>query len=140
MAKLVFKDHPAVWRTGKDYPQIPLTRVSWDTAPEIAVAYVFFGHVNIDYDGSPTAYAPAGHRPLGDDDLVNAVDKDTNSWVGVVAMSPTDPLVKNGTVKLDDGDPKLQKHGLFPVLQQAKNGDPKPGYYVSSSPRASGPI
>jgi hypothetical protein len=140
MAKLVFKDHPAHWRTGEDYTQIPLTRVSWDTAPDLAVAYVYFGHVNVDFDGSPKCYAPEGHMPQPLDDLKNAIDKKTDSWCGVVAMSRNDPLVKNGTAKIDDSDPKLEKQGLFPVLQQAKNGDPAPGYYVSSSPRASGPL
>jgi hypothetical protein len=139
MAKLVFKDHPATWRVGQDYPQIPLTRVSWDNAPDLAVAYVFFGHPNIDFDGSSMAYAPEGHQPQPLDDLKNAVDKKTNTWVGVVSMRPTDPLVKKGIVKIDDSDPKLEKDGKFPVVQQAKNGDPHPGYYVSCSPRASGP-
>jgi hypothetical protein len=139
MPKLVFKDHPAIWRVGQDYPQVPLTRVSWDSAPDLAVAYVFFGHPNIDFDGSSMAYAPEGHVPQPLDDLKNAVDKKTDSWVGVVAMSQTDPLVKKEVVKIDDTDPSLEKHGLFPVVQQAKNGDPHPGYYVSCSPRASGP-
>jgi hypothetical protein len=29
--------------------------------------------------------------------------------------------------------------GKYPVIQQAKNGDPKPGFYVSGTPRPSGP-
>jgi hypothetical protein len=43
MPKLLFKNHPGDWRTGRDFPHVPLTRVSWDTAPEVAVAYVFSG-------------------------------------------------------------------------------------------------
>jgi hypothetical protein len=138
MATLLFKDHPVLWHTGSDYTQVPLTKVSWDNAPDLAVAWVYFGHVNIDYDGSPTAYAPPGHQPLPDDDLGNAFN-DTQGWFGVVAFSPTHPLVKNGTVTIDP-DPNQLKQGLAPVLQTQKNGDPKPGYYVSASPRATGPI
>lgn len=138
MASLVFKNHPAEWRTGHDFPKIPLTRVSWDTAPDKAVAYVFFGHVNIDYDGSPTAYGPPGIIPTPDDDLGNAWSAGSG-WFGVVALSDQDQLVKNGTAKIDK-KPNLLKNGKYPVIQQAKNGDPKPGYYVSGTPRPRGPI
>ena len=137
MPKLLFKNHPADWRTGGDFPHIPLTRVSWDTAPESAVAYVFFGHVNIDFDGSPTAYAPPGHHPLPDDDLGNAFSA-AKGWFGVVALTPTDPAVTQGLAKIDKR-PETLKLGKYPVLQQEKNGDPNPGYYVSATPRASGP-
>ncbi|HEV8415681.1 MAG TPA: hypothetical protein VGQ49_18975 [Bryobacteraceae bacterium] len=137
MPQLLFKNHPGHWRTGRDFPDVPLTRVSWDTAPEVAVAYVFFGHVNVDFDGSPTAYAPPGHQPLPDDDLGNAFDAD-KGWFGVARFEPTHPLVQNKTILLDQ-KPNLLKKGKFPVIQQAKNGDPKPGYYVSATPRPSGP-
>jgi hypothetical protein len=93
--------------------------------------------VNVDFDGSPTAYAPPGHQPLPDDDLGNAFDAD-KGWFGVANFAPTHPLVKNGTILLDQ-KPSLLKKGKFPVIQQAKNGDPKPGYYVSATPRPSGP-
>jgi hypothetical protein len=137
MAKLIFRDHPAVWHTGRDFPQVPLTRVSWDTAPDKAVAYVFFGHVNIDYDGSPTAYGPPGISPMPDDDLGNACCN-VNGWYGVVALAKTDPRVLNGNAKIDE-KPGLLRNGKYPVIQQAKNGDPKPGYYVSGTPRPTGP-
>jgi hypothetical protein len=137
MANLVFKDHPAEWRTGGDFPKIPLTQVSWDTAPDTPVAYVFFGHVNIDFDGSPTAYGPDGITPPPDDDLGNA-GNNAQGWFGLYALSPNDPLVTQGTVILDT-NPALMKKGKFPVIQQAANGDPNPGYYVSTTPHPSGP-
>jgi hypothetical protein len=137
MANLVFSDHPAEWRTGGDFPKIPLTQVSWDTAPDTPVAYVFFGHVNVDFDGSPTAYGPPGMSPPPDDDLSNA-GNDAQGWFGLLALSPNDPLVTQGTVIIDT-DPALQKQGKFPVIQQASNGDPSPGYYVSTTPHPSGP-
>ncbi len=135
MANLVFKDHPQNWRTGTDFPNVPLTLVSWDAAPAITIAYVFFGHVNIDFDGSPTAYGPAGVQPQPDDDLKNAGNA-TQGWFGVFALPETDQLVKNKTVQIDKNAPKYL--GKYPVIQQAKNGDPKPGYYVSTTPRNSG--
>lgn len=137
MANLVFTDDPATWRTGGDFPQVPLTKVSWDTSPEIAVAYVFFGHVNIDFDGSPTAYGPPGIQPPPDDDLGNA-GNDAQGWFGLYALAPDDPLVTQGKAVIDT-NPALQKQGKFPVVQTAANGDPNPGYYVSTTPRASGP-
>ncbi len=137
MANLVFSDHPSEWRTGSDFPRIPLTAVSFDTAPNTPVAYVFFGHVNVDFDGSPTAYGPPGISPMPDDDLANA-GNDDQGWFGLVALTPNDPLVTQGTVKLDT-NPALSKKGKFPVVQQAANGDPNPGYYVSTTPHASGP-
>lgn len=135
MANLVFKDHPHNWRTGRDFPHVPLTLVSWDSTPAITVAYVFFGHVNIDYDGSPTAYGPHGIKPQPDDDLTNAGDAG-QGWYGVYSLADTDPLVKDKTVQIDKTAPKYL--GKYPVVQQAKNGDPNPGYYVSSTPRNSG--
>jgi len=135
MARLVFTDHPSFWRTGSDFPKIPLTQVSWDSAPDTPVAFVYFGHVNIDFDGSPTAYAPPGSGLVGDDDLSNA--HDASHWFGVVALGPNDPAVQNGDALIDDR-PELQFGGKFPVIQQAKNDDPNPGFYVSSLPHATG--
>ena len=137
MAKLLFSDHSSEWKNGGDFPRIPLTKVSWDTAPDTAVAYVFFGHVNIDFDGSPTAYGPPGITPPPDDNLSNAGDDD-QGWYGLFAVSENDPLVKNGTVIIDK-NPALLKKGKYPVIQQASNGDPSPGYYVSTTPRPRGP-
>jgi hypothetical protein len=153
MAKLIFKDHEKTWRTGSDFPKIPLTKVSWDTAPGEVVAYVFFGFVNIDYDGSPTAYAPPEHVPLPDDDLKHAGDS-TNGWYGVVALEPNHPDVRAGKAELDQR-PFLAKFGKYPVKQRQRNGfridykgirhpdsdpsDPRPGYYVSGMPQAMGP-
>lgn len=136
MANLIFKDHPATWRNGGDFPQIPLTEVSWDSAPDAPVAYVYFGHVNIDFDGSPTAYGPAGITPPPDDDLSNAGNQD-QGWFGIFALAPNDPLVTGGTVVIDTNAPGYG--GKYPVVQQAANGDPSPGYYVSTTPQPSGP-
>lgn len=138
MAKLVFKNHPKLWRTGRDFPQVPLTQVSLDTLPEVAVAYLFFGHVNIDFDGSPTAYGPPGIQPMPDDDLHNAWDDD-NGWFGVVALRENDPAVVSGEALIDKR-PELNHRGKYPVVQQAANQDPSPGYYVSSTPHPSGPL
>lgn len=138
MSKLLFKDHPSTrWRTGHDFPQVTLTSVAWDSEPDKPVAYVFFGHVNIDFDGSPTAYGPPGIRPMPDDDLHNAWD-DANGWFGVLALKEDDPLVKQG-VALIDRKPELNHKGKYPVVQQEKNGDPNPGYYVSTLPHPTGP-
>jgi hypothetical protein len=152
MANLVFKDHPSDWHCSSDYPKVPLTRISLDTAPDKAVAYVFFGHVNIDFDGSPTAYAPPEQKsPLPDDDLHNAWDND-NGWFGVLGLPPGDTLVKQGLIKLDQR-PSLLHKGHYPVVQQAKfkktlkdgtvidhPGDPKPGYYLSTCSNRVGPF
>ena len=135
MARLVFTDVPGSWRTGSDFPNIPLTQVSWDSAPDTAVAFVYFGHVNIDFDGSPTAYAPPGSGLTGDDDLDNA--HDTTHWFGVAALSANDPAVQSGDALIDDR-PELKFGGKFPVIQQQKNGDPNPGFYVSTTPHATG--
>ena len=137
MARLVFTDHPSLWRTGSDFPKIPLTQVSWDSAPDTPVAFVYFGHVNIDFDGSPTAYAPPGSGLVGDDDLSNAHDE--SRWFGVVALAKNDPAVQNGDALIDDR-PELQFGGKFPVIQQAKNDDPNPGFYVSALPHATGAL
>ena len=136
MASLLFKDNPSLWRTGSDFPKVPLTQVSWDTDPDTAIAYVYFGHVNIDFDGSPTAYAPPGSGLDSDDDLSNAFDE--NRWFGVVALSPNDPAVKSGSANIDNR-PELNRGGKFPVVQQEGNDDPSPGYYVSATPHATGP-
>jgi hypothetical protein len=136
MPNLVFKDDPNSWHTGTDFPNVALTRVSWDSTPTTTVAYVFFGHVNVDFDGSPTAYGPPGMNPPPDDDLGNAGNA-AQGWFGVYALPETDPLVKNHTVQIDRNAPKYL--GKYPVIQQAKNGDPKPGYYVSTTPRSFGP-
>lgn len=138
MAKLIFSDHAATWRTGHDYPNVHLTKVSIDTAPEHALAYVFFGHVNVDFDGSPTAYGPPGITPPADDDLRNAWDG-SSGWFGVVALPPDHPDVLAGRAKIDQR-PELEHGGKYPVIQQEANEDPNPGYYVSCTPHASGPI
>ncbi len=138
MARLVFKDHPALWRTGHDFPKVPLTMVSWDTARDRPVACLFFGHVNIDFDGSPTAYGPPGIQPPPDDDLGNAWDA-KSGWFGVVALRRDDPAVLRGDAKIDTRR-GMEHHGKYPVVQQTNNDDPSPGYYVSATPHATGPI
>jgi hypothetical protein len=137
MAKLIFKDHPHEWHNGSDFPKVPLTRLSLDTAKEKALAYVFFGYVQIDCDGSPTAYGPPEKNP--DDSLDNAwkTPNGKDHWFGVVGLSENDPLVKNGTAKIDK-KPHLLHRGEYPVIQRAENGDPNPGYYVSQTPHPRG--
>jgi hypothetical protein len=135
MRNLVFENLPGDWHVGSDFPSVPLTKVAWDTSPHHALAYVFFGQVNIDFDGSPTAYGPAGIHPPPDDDLGNAGNA-TQGWFGVMALTPDDPLVTNKLAQIDRTAPRLL--GKFPVVQQRKNGDPKPGYYVSTTPQAHG--
>lgn len=129
-SSLVFADVPGHWHM-VDYKHVKLTSVAWDNAPDQPVAFVFFGHPNVDFDGSPTAYHP---DDTGDDNLANAVSDD-GRWVGVVAMTPSDPQVVNGNALLDQR-PEREKKGRYPVIQQAKNGDPSPGYYVSQTARA----
>jgi hypothetical protein len=137
MGNLTFEDQPGHWRTGRsDFPRVHLTKISWDDSPH-AAAYVFTGHVNVDFDGSPTAYGPPEITAQTDDDLGNAWDED-RGWYGVVAYRDVDPLVKNKTIQIDQRSSQLHK-GKYPVIQQAKNGDPKPGFYVSATPRPTGP-
>ena len=136
MPKLVFKNMPGGWHTN-DFKTVRLTRVSWDVFPNRPLAYVFFGHVNIDFDGSPTAYGPETKVPLSDDCLGNGGNS-ADGYFGVVALRPGDPLVTSGAAIVDRTAPMFL--GKQPVIQQAKNGDPKPGYYVSKSSHRHGPI
>ena len=135
MANLVFKDFTG-WRNGRDFPHVTLTRVSWDSAPGRAVAFVFFGHVNLDFDGSPTAYGPFRVNP--DDSLGNAGNV-TQGWFGVASAAPSNPLVASKQIEIDRHAPGFHPNGVlsspveFPVVQQARFGDPKPGFYVSTT-------
>ena len=137
MSKLLFKDFPG-WRNGREFLGVALTRVSTDAQPDKALAFVFFGHVNLDFDGSPTAYGPLRLNP--DDSLGNAGNA-VQGWFGVASAAPGNPFVTGNLVEIDrtapgfhrDGNPKLPIQ--FPVVQQAKFGDPKPGFYVSTTPR-----
>ncbi|HMF55616.1 MAG TPA: hypothetical protein VK619_04595, partial [Pyrinomonadaceae bacterium] len=126
---------PDSWYNGGDFPSVPLTKVAFDTTPHHALAYVFFGHVNIDYDGSPTAYGPVGINPPPDDDLGNAGNA-AQGWFGVMSYAPDHPLVTSGKVRIDQDAPQFL--GKFPVIQRKENGDPKPGYYVSTGPQSHG--
>jgi hypothetical protein len=126
---LVFRDVPGTWRT-VDFPRVTLTAVSWSDAPDAPVAFAFFGHPNIDFDGSPTAYHP---DDTGDDNLANA--RDDQRWFGVVALSPNDAAVTSGRAIIDQR-PGLDRQGRYPVIQRAENGDANPGYYVSQTSRA----
>ena len=137
MPKLLFKDFPG-WRNGKEFLNMNLTRVSSDASPDTALAFVFFGHVNLDFDGSPTAYGPLRLNP--DDSLGNAGNA-AQGWFGVASAAPAHPFVTSRQVQIDqtapgfhrDGNPKLPIQ--FPVVQQAQFGDPKPGFFVSTTPR-----
>ena len=53
----------------------------------------------------------------------------------MVALAPTDPAVVNGSALIDQR-PERDLKGKYPVIQQAGNGDPNPGYYVSQTSRA----
>lgn len=137
MSRLLFKDFRG-WRNGRDFPDVTLTRVSLDSAPEKALAFVFFGHVNLDFDGSPTAYGPLRLNP--DDTLGNAGNT-AQGWFGVASAAPGHPFVVRKLVEIDQTAPGFHPNGdtklaaEFPVVQQAKFGDPKPGFYVSTTPR-----
>ena len=137
MAKLLFKDFRG-WRNGKEFPDVTLTRVSLDATPDKALAFVFFGHVNLDFDGSPTAYGPLRLNP--DDSLGNAGNA-AQGWFGVASAAPGHPFVTSQQVKIDQTAPGFHRDGdknlpiQFPVVQQAKFGDPKDGFFVSTTPR-----
>jgi hypothetical protein len=138
MSKLLFKDFFEGWRTGTDFKDIALTQVSSDAQPGKALALVYFGHVNLDFDGSPTAYGPLRLNP--DDALGNAGNA-TDGWFGVASLPPTSGFVTSRQVQIDQTAPGFHPKGektkpiQFPVVQQAKFGDPKPGFFVSTTPR-----
>jgi len=56
----------------------------------------------------------------------------------VVALAPNDPnfaaQIASGAIQLDQR-PERNVKGTFPIIQQAANGDPAPGIYVSSTSR-----
>ena len=145
MPKLAFNNVAGPWHTN-DFKSVSLTSVSWEGSSRV-LAFVFFGHVNIDFDGSPTAYGPTGPgpptatvqpvNPPPDDCLKNGGNP-SDGYFGVAAMAPTDPLVLDGTVLIDQDAPKFL--GKFPIVQQARNHDPKPNYYVSKSSHKHGPF
>ncbi|HEY1778971.1 MAG TPA: hypothetical protein VGG79_00775 [Roseiarcus sp.] len=145
MPRLAFKNISGPWHTN-DFKSVSLTSVSWEGSSHPR-AFVFFGHANIDFDGSPTAYGPRAPRPPTariqpvnppPDDCLHNGGNAADGYFGVAAMAPNDPLVLNGTVLLDTDAPKF--HGKFPIVQQQQNGDPKPGYYVSRASHRHGPI
>ncbi len=145
MPKLIFNDLPGPWHTN-DFKKVSLTSVTWEGSSRVK-AFVFFGHVNIDFDGSPTAYGPTAPRPTTasvqparppPDDCLGNGGNAADGYFGVAAMAPTVPLVVNGTVLIDRDAPKFQ--GKFPIVQQQRHGDPNPGYYVSKSSHRRGPL
>lgn len=137
MSKLVFKDFSG-WRNGNDFLDVTLTQVAWDRSPDKPVAFVFFGHVNLDFDGSPTAYGPLRLNP--DDALGNAGNA-AQGWFGVASAAPGSSYVRDGLVEIDRTAPGFHPGGKtalpvqFPVVQQGRFGDPKPGFFVSTTPR-----
>ena len=145
MPRLTFDEVPGPWHTN-DFKSSPLASVRWEGQSRVQ-AFIFFGHANIDFDGSPTAYGPRKPRsktaaiqpvdPPPDDCLDNGGNP-KQGYFGIAAMAPTDPLVRNGTVIIDQDAPKFL--GTFPIVQQARNGDPKPGYYVSKCSHRHGPF
>ncbi len=122
--RLVFQDIPGSWKTD-DYRDVALTSIAWDNAPETVIAFAYFGHPALDDDGSPTAYHP---NDIGDDRLSSG--RDENGWFGVVSYSEA----KAPTGAVLDLRPEMRGgDGKYPVIQQASNGDPSPGYYVSAT-------
>jgi hypothetical protein len=141
------------WHCGRDYPTVYLIKLyNWNTGVE---AFVWMSNVNVDYDGSPTAYGPDGK---GDDNLGNAGKYDTTKgWYGVASYSLAERdeinarLEKQGSqerIKLDTtpglgvsttlkgrrlNGKVVEPQIRFPVIQQSINGDPKPGHYVSAT-------
>jgi N-acetyl-anhydromuramyl-L-alanine amidase AmpD len=123
-SRLMFKDVPGNWKTD-DFGDVSLTAVAWDSAPETTVAFVYFGHPALDDDGSPTAYHP---DDTGDDRLSSG--RDQNGWFGIVSFASG----KAPANSLLDLRPEARGgDGKYPVIQQAANGDPNPGYYVSGT-------
>jgi hypothetical protein len=159
MPDLVFEDfHKGQWHCGGDYPKVHLTKVTHQAAS--IEAYVWMCNINIDFDGSSTAYGPEKLKPA--DHLGNAFSKD-KGWFGVTSYSIAErdeinaPYIKQGKNPpiLLDTDDKLGKSTTlsgrrlhnkavepqirFPVVQQAANKDPHPGFYVSATSRPKGP-
>lgn len=130
MSKLLFKDFFEKWRTGTDFKDIALTRVSSDAQPDKALAFVYFGHVNLDFDGSPTAYGPLRLNP---DDSLNNAGNPTQGWFGVASLPSTSAFVTGHLVEIDQTAPGFHPKGdkkkpvEFPAVQQARFGDPSRG-------------
>jgi hypothetical protein len=147
--KLEFEDVPrdpkdkadkGNWRCGYYWKEgtVFVTRV---TGPVVALVYM--AGVNIDFDGSPTAYGPPS-KP-GDDKLEFA-GPGKGAWYGVKAMTPEEAKKirdadeakmrkknpsYNAIRPFVDEKAKKDKNDAFPVIQQA--GEPSPGHYVSST-------
>jgi hypothetical protein len=144
--KLEFKDVPGKgntsgnWRSGYHWKEgtVFVTRV---TGPVTALVYM--AGVNIDYDGSPTAYGPPT-KP-GDDKLEHA-GPGQYGWYGVKALS----IAEAAAIRKAEEDKKKRSNpgfkairpivdptatkdvnDAFPVIQQA--GEPSPGHYVSKT-------
>jgi hypothetical protein len=149
------------WHCGGDYPKVFVTRVFNDSLGFDADVWV--SNINIDFDGASNAYGP---NNKGEDNLANAFNA-TQGWFGCASYSEQErdrinaQLQKSGSprrIKLDtskamglmtalqgrDWYEGGKKHHLepqlrFPVVQQAINGDPRPGFYVSATARPKGP-
>jgi hypothetical protein len=150
------------WHCGHDYPKVFVTKVyHWGTGIE---AFVWMSNVNIDFDGSSNAYGPPAMGPA--DNLANAGNS-AQGWFGLVSYSVAERdqinerLRKAGSperIKLDTGqglglrttlkgrslivegkNKVVEPQVRFPVIQQAINGDPRPGFYVSATPHPTGP-
>lgn len=136
MANLEFHDvHGGpYWHCGGDYKKVFLTKVS---GPPGVLAYVFTANINLDFDGSPTAYGPPSKQP--DDNLANAGLHAAGGYYGIMSMNPANPTdaaaIKNHKLELDLTAPK-DLLGRYPVMQ--KTGDSKPGFYVSTSSVSTG--
>jgi hypothetical protein len=137
MPDLDFEEVKGSWK-GNDYNTVALTRVTMDRR---TVALVFMTHMNVDFDGAPTAYGPPSKNPL--DSLSNAGRFDGNTgYYGVAAVDPktrltnvwSPPKKAPDSVRVDPAFP--DKLGRCPVIQVSP--DPAPGFYVSTTSRSSG--
>src|SRR5262245_38640417 len=133
---LTFEKVPGAWRCGGDWPAgtVFVTRVK---SPLGFKALVYMCNINIDYDGSSTAYGPPGKATQ--DNLDNAGPDATKGWYGVKSLTPGDAAelrrTKGGGVRpIVDETATKDKFGRFPVVQQV--GEPSPGFYVSAGSKA----
>ena len=114
--------------------------------PPTAGAFVFFGHVNIDFRRlakPPMAPGRRGpHQPFGsapsssraDDCLRNGGNPEGRATSAWRRWPRTIRVVLNGTVLLDSRRAEIPAANC-PIVQQQQNGDPKPGYHASKASR-----
>jgi hypothetical protein len=135
--QLQFSNVRGQWRCGQEWAAgtVFVTQIK---GPMGNTAAVYMCNINIDYDGSSTAYGPPGTHPQ--DYLVNAGPDPVKGWYGVASLTPGDAEKLRKTqgggkrpfVDTDNADEDVK--GRYPVIQQP--GEPNPGYYVSAGSKA----